>query len=95
MEKSTSRFKINLFDYITRFGVGDLFVKDDKTDSVKFINYFNNDILPSIIDKVGYRFVLQLDNASFHVSKLSLEYYKRLGLNILIWSPNSPDLNII
>lgn len=80
---------------MTANGVGDLFIFDDKTNSAKYVNYLNNNILPSIIQAVGPRFVYQHDNCGFAVSNLSLEYYARINLSTLIWPANSPDLNII
>lgn len=93
--KATSRFKLNLFGFITRYGVGDLFLFNDKTSTSHYVNYLNNKVLPSVIELVGDRFVWQHDNCGFASSNVSLEYYHRINLNTLAWPPNSPDLNII
>lgn len=91
----TSDFKVNCFGYVTSSGIGDIFVFEDKTNTAKFINYFNNSILPSIVKNFGDRFVLMLDNASFHVSKMALEYFLRAQIPILSWPPQSPEWNIV
>lgn len=40
-------------------------------------------------------FIFQHDNCGFAASNCSLEYYYRIGLKVLVWPPNSPDLNIV
>ena len=92
---SQNNFKVNLFGYLTPNGVGDLFVFSNQTNSKKFVNYFEFDVLPSILERFGDRFVMVLDNASYHKSKLTLEYFQRINLNLLIWCPQTPDFNVI
>lgn len=93
--KATSRFKLNLFGYLTKNVVGDLYIFSEKTKSSNYINYLNNKVLPSVMEQVGDRFIWQHDNCGFASSNVALEYYHRIQLNTLAWPPNSPDLNII
>ena len=87
--------KVNLFGFVTRQGVGEIFVLPDKVDSIKFISIFEHNILPSIIARASPRFVLVLDNAKYHTSNLTLEYFHRINLKVLIFPPQFPQLNII
>lgn len=93
--KTLNRFKLNLFGYITSNGVGNLYVFSDKTDSELYINYLHHCILPDVIEQVGPNFIWLQDNAPFHSSNLTLEYLKSINLNLLIYPPASPELNII
>lgn len=87
--------KANLFGFITSAGVGDIFVFSNKTNSVLFVNYFMNSILPAIVNRVGTNFVLVADNAPFHKSNLTYELFLRLNLPLLAWPALSPELNLI
>lgn len=94
-KKTLNRFKINLFGYITRRGLGNLYVFDDVLNSEKYINYLHYDVFPDVIEDVGPSFVWQQDGASSHVSKLSLDYFEKVHANLLIWPPTCPDFNIM
>lgn len=72
-----------------------MYIFNDKTNSSNYINYLNNSVFPSVIDRIGDQFIWQHDNCGFASSNLALEYYQRINLNALAWPPNSPDLNII
>lgn len=93
--RTLNRFKLNLFGYITSNSVGNLYVFSDKTDSKSYINYLHHCVLPDVIEQVGPKFVWLQDNAPFHSSNLTLEYLKSINLNLLIYPPASPELNII
>lgn len=93
--KTLNRFKINLFGYITSKGLGNLYVFDDILNSEKYINYLHYDVFPGVIKEVGNSFVWQQDDASSHVSKITLDYFEQIQANLLIWPPACPDLNIM
>ena len=87
--------KVNLFGFVTRQSVGETFVIPDKVNSAKFISIFEKDILPSIIARASPGFILLLDNATYHTSNLTFEYFHRINLKVLIYPPQFPQLNII
>ena len=87
--------KINLFGYLTPFGIGDLFLFSNYTYQTKFINYLHYEVIPSIKEIFGDRFVLVLDNSSIHKAKMCLEFYHRVKLNVLIWAPQTPEWDVI
>jgi transposase len=41
------------------------------------------------------KMVFQQDNASCHTAKLTRAFFSEIGLTVLPWPPNSPDLNPI
>ena len=40
-------------------------------------------------------FIFQQDNAPCHTSKYTKEYFKKKKINLMVWPPNSADLNPI
>lgn len=92
---SSANFKINLVGWMSKSGIGDLWVIDNACDSEHFVNYLNEEILPSIIDRVGTNFVLAFDNCSFHKSNLTYEYLMRTNVKLMAWPPQSPEFNLI
>ena len=64
-------------------------------NSDKYIEIISNRALPIIKLEMGTDFIFQQDNCPIHVSKKSKEYFKKSGIQLLDWPPNSPDLNII
>lgn len=93
--RTLNRFKINLFGYITSKGLGNLYVFDDVLNSEKYINYLHYTVLPDVIEDFGPKFIWQQDGAGPHVSKIALDYFRKIKANLLIWPPASPELNII
>jgi len=47
------------------------------------------------IEGAGRDITLQQDNARPHVARVTLEYLHAMGIEILEWSANSSDLNVI
>jgi transposase len=46
-------------------------------------------------EKYGYKFVVQEDNASAHISKWCRDLWREAGFEVLDWPANSPDLSAI
>ncbi|POM64302.1 transposable element tc3 Transposase [Phytophthora palmivora] len=52
-------------------------------------------LLPYAHLHYGTEFIYQQDGASIHTSKASLEFLQEQGVQVLEWTPRSPDLNPI
>ena len=67
-------------------------------NSQRYINDVLNgpgfDFYEALIQRYGDA-VWQQDNASYHASKMSVQYLKALGFQLLEWPAQSPDLNPI
>ena len=63
-------------------------------DSQKYCNLMETDVLP-LLKKRLESYILQQDNASCHVSKLTKEMFRRNNVQLLQWPQNSPDLSPI
>ena len=50
---------------------------------------------PLFIEGAARDITLQQDNARPHVGRVTLEYLHAMGIEILEWSANSSDLNVI
>lgn len=88
--------KMNLFGFISRFGVGELFSISESVNSEEFVCYLEDAIIPSLIEHYGSNdFYLILDNASFHTSNLTIEYLHRSGIRTVMWPAQTPEYNLI
>ena len=54
-----------------------------------------SDIIPSAVREIGDDFIFQQDGATSHTTVLSIAKIRKITRIMLIWPPNSPDLNII
>ena len=65
-------------------------------DSVKYIEIFQNDLIPSSTWYFGnHTAIFPQDNASCHALRIVMEYLDKNYIFILYRPPQSPDLNII
>jgi len=72
-----------------------LFQLPQRLDSVGFMKFMDEEVLPNIKALFGDEFILQQDNAATHNSRYSLAKFQELGVDLLPWPSRSPDLNII
>jgi len=72
-----------------------VFQLPQRSDSSGFMQFMQNEALPTIRNIFGDSFVLQQDNAATHCSRYSREKFAELGVQLLPWPSRSPDLNII
>ncbi|KAI5152179.1 hypothetical protein ENBRE01_2630 [Enteropsectra breve] len=76
-------------------GVGNLVFIEDTLDSIKYIQLLSNNLEASA-DKMNLgSFIFQQDGATCHTSKLTKGYMEELGIELLKWAAQSPDLNPI
>jgi len=66
---------------------------ENTINSDKYIKIICNNIIPLISKNSNLLF--QQDNASCHVSNKTITFFARNNVEIMIWPPNSPDLNPI
>lgn len=70
-----------------------LVVMKGKFDSQAYINMFQEHVQPWIDNLEIQPTVFQQDNAPIHVSHLSRQAFKDMGIELLEWPARSPDLN--
>jgi len=76
-------------------GVGDLVPVDGMMTKSKYLEVLNNFAFPSGDKLIGESFIFQQDNAPCHKAKMITSFLSEIGVYILDWPPQSPDLNII
>ena len=77
---------------------GKIFLREIKgrLNSQKYIDFLNSEVKPYLDRELGInKYTFQQDNASIHVSKLSLAWLKSNFTNLLEWPAKSPDLNSV
>ncbi|KAI5151851.1 hypothetical protein ENBRE01_2434 [Enteropsectra breve] len=85
--------KIMVWGAISYNGVGNLIFIENTLDSIKYIQLLSNNLEESA-DIIGLgSFIFQQDGASCHTSKLSKGYMEEMGIELLKWAAQSPDLN--
>ena len=75
---------------------GKFFLREIKgrLNSQKYIDFSNSEVEPYLDSQLGInKYTFQQDNASIHVSKLSLAWLKSNFTNLLEWPAKSLDLN--
>ncbi|POM69989.1 Transposase, partial [Phytophthora palmivora] len=66
-----------------------------RQNSEDYIYTVSEFLLPYAHLHYGTEFIYQQDGASIHTSKASLEFLQDQGVQVLEWTPRSPDLNPI
>ena len=64
-----------------------------KMDSKEYQTVLDTTILPYLQCETRRNMLFQRDNAPFHVSKSTVEWFKNKSITTVNWPPNSPDLN--
>lgn len=64
-------------------------------NSTRYINILQHILLPKLRAKYTDNFILQQDNASPHVSKLTTKFLTDQKIEVLNWPPRSPDMSLI
>lgn len=72
-----------------------IFVEKSMNQEFYQQNIINSNIIPSAINTIGEDFIFQQDGATSHTTDLSIASIRRISRIMLIWPPNSPDMNII
>lgn len=87
--------KMMVWGCITYFGRGDACWIPGKMNSVSYVEVLKDYVFASCdyygIDRA--KFIFQQDNAKIHTSKLTFDYIKKSNIPVMVWPPNSPDLN--
>lgn len=79
---------------ISRKGVGNIYLTEEKIDSLKYQEILTISLLP-MIHELGPHVFIQ-DNAPIHVSRSTKVWFQEHGVNVRMdWPPQSPDLNPI
>ena len=79
-------------------GVVRLVVCDQKMNAKKYVPLLHKNLPQSISAIYGDEnrpFIFQQDNAPPHRAKITTNYCKQKGINLLPWPAQSPDLNVI
>lgn len=61
----------------------------------QYLTTVNEHAFPSGERLIGESFILQQDNAPCHKARTITKFLKDVGVTVLDWPPQSPDLNII
>ncbi len=87
---------LQVWGCISANGVGDLIKIND---AAKYREILIHHAIPSERRLIGSKFVLQQDNDPKHTANVIKNYLKRKEeqgvLEVMVWPPQSPDLNII
>ncbi|TPX50395.1 hypothetical protein CcCBS67573_g10096 [Chytriomyces confervae] len=70
-------------------------VIDGSLDSITFMSWLEEDLLPNMNPFPGTNGVLVLDNAAIHKHPSVLELCKKVGVLLIFLPPYSPDYNLI
>lgn len=95
--KETTKFpkSVMVWGCFSHLGVGKLVIVDKNVNSAVYIDLLNENLLDSV-SKMGLPdFHFQHDNAPAHRSKLTKDFLKEIGVEVLDWPAQSPDLNPI
>ena len=61
--------------------------------SANYVDILQEHVLPFFIHHPGWTY--QQDNAPAHKSRLTMNWFADNGITVMVWPPNSPDLNPI
>lgn len=96
---STGRITCGVWGYITRGGVGEICQTTPHVASAEYTSILEDVYLPSMHTTYGQsvdQFTFQQDNASFHTSYFSREWFaSHPEIYVMEWPAKSPDLNPI
>jgi transposase len=87
--------KIMIWGCVTYFGVGDMCWVEGYMNAEYYESVLRNYVIAS---REWYKmdpttFVFQHDNASIHTTDNVNDYLSKAGINVMVWPPNSPDIN--
>ncbi|RYY75191.1 hypothetical protein EON63_19455 [archaeon] len=81
---------------ISTYGFHDLVLLDGTVDAKDYVTVLQQYLLPVIEQYFGnHPCIFQQDNAAVHTAHEVHEFFHARHLQVLDWSPHSPDLNII
>ena len=80
---------------ISSLGTTPLEIVVGTIDSDRYCHTLDNILMPSMKELYGCDIVLQQDNATCHTSMVTKEHIRTLGVKLLPWPAQSPDLNPI
>jgi DDE superfamily endonuclease len=63
--------------------------------SFRYVDTLKTHFIQKKRESIIKRMILQQDNASSHTAKHTRAFFSQIGLTVLPWPPNSPDLNPI
>ena len=80
---------------VTYFGVGDMRWVEGYMNAEYYESVLRNYVIAS---REWYKmdpttFVFQHDNASIHTTDNVNDYLSKAGIDVMVWPPNSPDIN--
>lgn len=89
--------KMMVWGCIAYSGVGDLCWIEGTMDTDTYVDVLNRRVRQSrkYLGMDKETFIFQQDNASAHTALRARNFFVRHRINVLIWPPNSPDLNLI
>lgn len=83
------------FRAISSRGKSELLFIKATMDSEKYTGVIDHVLIPFIAKNHGKSGIFQQDNAPCHVSKHSMDHFKKKKMKVMDWPANSPDLNPI
>ena len=87
---------IMLWGWFSVAGNGRLVRIEGKMNGAKYREILDEILLQSAQDlRLGQRFIFQQDNEPKHTAKTTLNWLWNKSLNVLEWSSQSPDLNLL
>jgi hypothetical protein len=88
--------RLMIWGCISSEGPGQLYKVEGSMNSTQYCEVIGNCLLPQA--QTWYpqlEWIFQQDNAPCHTSRVTRNYLQQVGVNVLQWPPNSPDLNPI
>ena len=63
---------------------------------MKYLSILHDYLLPTTLQYFDNRpYLFQQDNAAIHTARVVNDFFQQHNINVVEWSANSPDLNII
>ena len=91
-----SSIKINVWGCFSASGVGSLHMVQINMDQFQYQEILNEELPPSVEKVFGAKeWIFQQDNDPKHTAKWTKVYLRSLGVPVLDWPSQSPDLNPI
>jgi hypothetical protein len=89
--------KMMVWGCIGYSGVGDLCWIEGTMDTDTYVDVLNRRVRQSrkYLGMDKRKFLFQQDNATIHTALRPRNFFARHKIKVLIWPPNSPDLNLI
>ncbi len=97
--KETSRAfrkKIMVWGCFSGYGMGKLYKVDGILNAQQYIKILNTQMIPSAKEKLQKKkWIFQHDNDPKHKAAIVTDWLRRKKTKVMIWPPQSPDLNPI